>query len=103
VRVTVVWATPQVQDVVAVELPPGSTVADAIACSGLLVHYGLDPARLGYAIYGRRAGAHTRLVEHDRIELTRALGADPKEMRRRRARAAPSATPSPPAKRRRVP
>ncbi len=98
-RITVVWADTKVQDVVAVELPPGSTVADAVARSGLVVDYQLDPKQLGYSIFGRRAGAQTRLAEDDRVELTRPIVADPRELRQRRARVAHPAQPSPRTKR----
>ena len=101
-RITVVWATLQLQDVVTIALPTGSTVADAVACSGLLAHYRLDPAHIVYAIYGRRADAHAPLADQDRVELTRPLAADPKEMRQRRARLTPTGTPPCPAKRRRA-
>lgn len=85
-RVTVVWATPGVQDSIEIELPEGARLADAVAHSGFLAHYGLDGAPLEYAIYGRRVGEQARLVEGDRVELTRPLTADPKEMRRKRVR-----------------
>ncbi len=86
-NVTVVWATAQVQDVVPVELPPGATVADAVARSGLVAQYGLDPAQIGFAIFGRRARADATLADGDRVELTWPLIVDPKVARARRARA----------------
>ena len=88
-NVTVVWAAPDVQDVVPVTLPPGATVADAVARSGLVEHYALDASRLAFAVFGRRAAAGTTLVDGDRVEITRPLVADPKEARRRRALAKP--------------
>lgn len=101
-KVTVVWATHHAQDVVAVDVMPGATAADAIARSGLPAHYGFDAARMAVAIYGRRAALHARLADGDRIEITRPLTADPKEARRLRARAKPLA-PSPPKGMRRRP
>jgi len=86
-NVTVVWATPCLQDVIAVELPPGATVADAVRRSGFVAQYGLDPATLGFARFGVRATADARLVEGDRVEITRMLLADPALARARRARA----------------
>ena len=90
-KVTVVWATPSVQDVVEVELPALATIADAVDRSGLIAQYALDASRLGFAVFGRRASAHTPLAEGDRIELTRPLEADPKAARIARARAKPIA------------
>jgi len=86
-NITVVWATPHLQDVVAVELTPGATVADAVRCSGFVAQYGLDPATLGFARFGARAAADARLAEGDRVEITRRLPADPALARARRARA----------------
>jgi putative ubiquitin-RnfH superfamily antitoxin RatB of RatAB toxin-antitoxin module len=87
VKVSVVWVAPGVQDVVALTLPPGATVADAVARSGFIERYAQDVARLGFAVFGRRAKAGTALVEGDRVEIVRPLVADPKESRRRRAEA----------------
>ena len=87
-NVTVVWATPAVQDEVSVELPQGATVRDAVAGSGLLVGHGIDAASLGYAIYGRKVDAGEPISDGDRVELTRPLVADPRQARARRAREA---------------
>jgi uncharacterized protein len=87
-NVTVVWATPDVQDIVPVALPAGATVADAVAQSRIIEHYALDAARLRFAVFGRRAAADAPLDEGDRVEITRPLEVDPKESRRRRARSA---------------
>jgi len=86
VKVTVVWATPHLQDIVAVELTPGATIADAVRRSGLVAQYGLDPATLRFARYGVRASADACVAESDRVEITRALLVDPKVARVRRAR-----------------
>jgi uncharacterized protein len=89
VKVTVVWATPRVQDVVAVELATGATVGDAVDRSGLVAQYRVDPTALAFAIFGRRARADEALAEGDRVELTRPLVADPKAARATRALAEP--------------
>jgi putative ubiquitin-RnfH superfamily antitoxin RatB of RatAB toxin-antitoxin module len=88
-KVTVVWATVPIQDVVEVELPAGATIADAVDKSGIVGRYGLDAARLGLAVFGRRASAETPLAEGDRIDLTRPLEVDPKAARNARAHAKP--------------
>jgi hypothetical protein len=92
VKVTVVWATPHVQDSVELELAHGATIADAVARSGLLIHYHLDPATVAYAVHGRRKPADAPLADGDRVELTRPLVADPGTARARRAREAPLGT-----------
>ena len=88
-KVSVVWATVAIQDVVEVEVLPGATIADALARSGLVARYALDPAMLGFAVFGRRAWSHTALADGDRVELTRPLEVDPKEARLARARSKP--------------
>ena len=90
-KVTVIWATPSIQDVVEVELPPGATVGQAVDRSGLVVEYALDPARLGVAVFGRRSSREAPLAEGDRVELTRPLEIDPKAARIARVRAKPPA------------
>jgi putative ubiquitin-RnfH superfamily antitoxin RatB of RatAB toxin-antitoxin module len=90
-KVTVVWATPSIQDVVDVEMPAGATVGQAVDRSGLVTRYGLDPARLGLAVFGRPSSRDVPLAEGDRIDLTRPLAIDPKAARIARARATPLA------------
>ncbi len=70
---------------IAVVLDEGATVGEALAASAILDRLGLDPERVSYAIFGRRAGTSTVLGEGDRVELLRTLVVDPKEARRRRA------------------
>jgi hypothetical protein len=90
-NVSVVWATPLVQDFAVVELPAGATVADAVARSGLVARYGIDRAALAFAIFGRRVRADAPLTDGDRVELTRPLEIDPMAARARRAGAKPLA------------
>ena len=70
---------------VALEVPAGSTVAEAVTRSCLVASLALPVGSIGYAIYGRRVDATTRLGEHDRVDITRPLLCDPKLARRRRA------------------
>lgn len=79
-RVEVVWALPERQRIVAVELEGGATARDAVAASGLRASY----AALG--MFGRKIDPGTALKDGDRIELLRPLAEDPKERRRRAAR-----------------
>lgn len=86
-NVEVVLALSDRQEVRAVELPAGSTVADAIASAGFpesAPGYAFDPEKVG--IFGNRKPLDTPLMEGDRVELYRPLLADPKEVRRQRAR-----------------
>lgn len=81
-RIEVVRAEPDRCLLVELDLAEGATVGDAVAASGLP----LDGIA-GYAVFGVRAEPGTRLHEGDRVELLRPLLLDPKEARRRRARA----------------
>ena len=90
ISVTVAAAIPGRQEVVEVELPGGSTVADALRCSGLEARFpGIDFAAAPVGIWSRLCPRNTALRDGDRVEVYRELKADPKEMRRRRARLEP--------------
>lgn len=86
VRAVVAYVAPGVEALVAVDLPDGATVADAIARSGIVARLGLDLDALAPAIFGQRADAATPLMDGDRVELTRPLVADAKSLRRARAK-----------------
>jgi uncharacterized protein len=83
--VSVAYAAPGVEVLVVLELPAGATVDDAVAQSGIVARFELDLSQLEFAIFGQRANGATPLAEGDRVELTRALVADPKRVRRKRA------------------
>jgi len=81
----VVYALPGRQILRALRLPEGSLVGDAVRASRLLEEFPeIDPDLVG--IYGRKVEAGAALRDRDRVELYRPLSADPKEIRRRRAR-----------------
>lgn len=83
-RVEVAYALAQRQWLLALEVPAGASVADAVAASGLVATIGLtEPLDLG--VFGRRCAAETLLREGDRVEIYRPLSFDPMESRRRRA------------------
>ncbi|MGZ8288078.1 MAG: RnfH family protein [Telluria sp.] len=64
----------------------GTTIEQAIAQSGVLRDIpGIDLAVQPVGIYGKKKPLDTVLRERDRIEIYRALVADPKDSRRRRA------------------
>lgn len=85
ISVEVVYALPDAQEVIALEVPCGATVAEAIGASGLSAHHGISPALAQVGIHGRRVAPDTVLRSGDRVEIYRALIADPKLARRRRA------------------
>jgi putative ubiquitin-RnfH superfamily antitoxin RatB of RatAB toxin-antitoxin module len=87
ISVEVVFATPERQELVALEIAEGSTLADAVAESGLsemFDDFEVDPTRVG--IFSQKASLDQVLSNGDRVEIYRPLIADPKEVRRQRAR-----------------
>ena len=90
-RVTLAVALPDRQEVIELELAPGATVGDAIAAAELRRRFpGVDFASMRTGIWSREAHAGARLRDGDRVELYRGLKADPKDMRRKRAKASSS-------------
>ena len=84
--IEVIYATAGRQILVELDVAEGTTVAQAIALSGIrTAHPELDLPVLKTGIFGRLASPDTVLRERDRVEIYRPLRADPKEMRRRRA------------------
>ena len=87
IRVEVVYAMPERQTLLALDVPEGCTAGEAIERSGIRdQHPGLvvDPAAIG--IFSRKVDLGHELRDGDRVEIYRPLLADPKETRRRRAR-----------------
>jgi putative ubiquitin-RnfH superfamily antitoxin RatB of RatAB toxin-antitoxin module len=85
-RIEVVYALPDRQHVREVSLAPGATVADALAAAGVCtLHPEIDLTRQTVGIFGRRVRLEQRLRHGDRVEIYRALLADPQTSRRRRA------------------
>jgi len=88
IEVTVVLALPDRATEIAVRLPAGATLGDALEASGLAErHPDVDVARARVGIFGKLSDRKTVLADGDRVEVYRALIADPKERRSRRAAA----------------
>jgi len=67
------------------EVPEGSTIAEAIDISGLLIQYpeiNLESQKVG--IFGKLAKLDTPVKEGDRVEIYRKITADPQQVQRRR-------------------
>lgn len=89
IAVTVACAEAGRQTVLPLELPAGATAGEALDRSGIFArHPGLDPAACAIGIYGREVARGHVLCEGDRVEVLRPLAEDPRERRRRLARAA---------------
>ena len=85
--VAVCYALPDVSFLVQLEVAAGTTIAQAIAASGVLARFPeIDLTRNQLGLFGKLKPADTVLGDGDRIEIYRPLQADPMESRRRRAR-----------------
>jgi len=85
-RCTVVVALPDRQDCVALQVPPGTTLEQALVASRLLlVHPELALGPLELGVYNHRAPPETAVQDGDRIEIYRPLQIAPMEARRLRA------------------
>lgn len=85
--ISVAWITREVQDIVPLSVPDGTTVLQAIAASRLPQAYGFDLANLTVAVAGKRRRLDAPVHDGERIDLLRPLQVDPKDARRRRAAA----------------
>lgn len=85
IEVCYAQAQGQGQTLVALTLPAGATVRDAIVASGITGrHPEIDPALAKIGIFGRLTTLDATLADHDRVEIYRPLIVDPKLARQRR-------------------
>jgi putative ubiquitin-RnfH superfamily antitoxin RatB of RatAB toxin-antitoxin module len=88
VDVEVVYAAPKRQFTRMLTLPAGSSVEQAIRASGLLNEFPeIDLTHQRVGVFGEFVRLDECLHGGERVEIYRALIADPKEARRRRAKA----------------
>jgi len=89
VVVQVVYALPGAQEVVEVELEEGAPVEAALLASGIAArHPEIDLKTQRIGVWGRPVTLAAEVRDRDRVEIYRALSADPKQERRRRAASA---------------
>jgi len=89
ITVEVVYAKPEVQRLIALDVPRGTTLIEAVRRSGILEHFPeIDPDSATMGIFGEVVDDPRReLRPFDRVEIYRPLQVDPKEQRRARAEA----------------
>lgn len=86
IKIEVVYAQAERQEVVPLTLPAGATVLQAVEASGLPLKYPeIDLAKGKFGIYSKLARPDVVLRDRDRVEIYRPLIADPKEVRKQRA------------------
>ena len=86
IPIEVAYALPEHQQIIALHVPAGTTVKEAVERSGILEQFPeitLEKSKLG--IFGKLSKADTALRAKDRVEIYRPLIADPKEVRKQRA------------------
>ena len=86
IPVEVAYALPDKQEIVMLEVQPGTTAREAVQRSGiekLFPGVDLEGSKLG--IFGKAIKDGQVLRAGDRVEVYRDLIADPKEVRKRRA------------------
>ena len=84
--VSVVFAREASYWTIALVVPSGASVGDVLERLHGDARYQQHKAEIaGLAIFGRRVTEDTRVHDGDRVELLRALVADPKQARRERA------------------
>ena len=87
-KIQVVYAKPDQQSIVELDVPDGTTVFEAAVQSGLANQFpDIDLDTIPMGIFGVRVKTATTTILHpgDRVELYRSLLVDPKESRRTRA------------------
>ena len=86
IDVEVAYARPDEQVILALQVPDGSTIEDAIRRSGVLERFlEIDLATNKVGVFGKVGKLDQPLVAGDRVEIYRPLIADPKEARKQRA------------------
>ena len=85
INIQVVYALPERPDLVAVKLPSGSTLQQALDASGLINKHAIDVGAAKFGVFGKISKVDTVLRDKDRVEIYRPLIADPKEVRKARA------------------
>ena len=90
INATVAYATVHQQVVIPLRVPAGSTLEQAIRSSGVLQQFAeIDLSVNPVGVFGDLANLDDLVHNGERIEIYRALVADPKLARRRRAAAKP--------------
>lgn len=83
--VEVCYAAPHEQALIAVSVPAGATLQQALDASGILQRYPqIDLTTQKVGVFGKVKPLDTVLADHDRVEIYRPLLVDPKLSRQRR-------------------
>lgn len=87
ISVEVAYALPDRQIIIPLTVRQGAVVREAVLRSGVVGLFPeIDPDRDKVGVFGRVTAADRVLREGDRVEIYRTLMADPRDLRKRRAR-----------------
>src|SRR5262249_55540311 len=86
IRIAIAYAERARQTLIELDVPPGTTAAEAVERSQIRALHSGIPADAALGVHGRVVAPATVLAAGDRVELYRPLPADPKDRRRRLAR-----------------
>ena len=87
IRVSVVYASEDLQKLIELDVPAGTRVLEAIATSEIVSFFpDVDFEAAGKGVFGARCDNDRVLEAGDRVEIYRPLVTDAKEARRRRAK-----------------
>ncbi len=87
ITIEVAYALPEKQVILTHDVDTSFSAREAIKSSEILSHFpDLDLDTIDIGVFGKAIKADYQLQQGDRIELYRPLIADPKEVRRQRAR-----------------
>ncbi len=85
IALTIAYATPDAQQEIAVVVPAGTTLQQALALLATEIATTLHAGQsVATGVWGKVRPPHYLLRDGDRIEIYRALKADPKQARRAR-------------------
>lgn len=89
--IEVAFAAAEAQAMIPIEVPAGTSIAEAIRLSGILTRFPEIQLNddLAVGIFGQRRSLGWEVADGDRVEIYRALAMDPKEQRRLRAKENP--------------
>ena len=86
IPVEVVYALPERQAVIQLDIAPEATIEAVIQQSGILLQFPeIDLAKNKVGVFGKLGKLTDTLHSGDRVEIYRPLIADPKEVRKQRA------------------
>lgn len=88
ILVEVAYARAEEQVIIPVEVPEGASLREAIQSSGILERFPeIDLEHNDVGVFGKASKLDVALRARDRVEIYRALIADPKAVRKERAAA----------------